>query len=86
MSHHATTSHSIRHSTFGLRNSTRLALRGIETLSWAKSRGFNRGMKHVKTHRARGKKWPCASTFGPEHADTFRDDFDPDFGVCTSHN
>ena len=55
-----------------------LALRGIETLRLANSRCVNRGMNRVKARRVHGKMWPCASTFGPEHADNFRRDLHPD--------
>ena len=70
----------IRNSPFAisLRPTTRrlavmnLALRGIETLRLANSSCFNRGVNRAKAWCDRGEKWPCASTFGPKHADTFR--------------
>ncbi|MEK7678029.1 MAG: type I restriction-modification system subunit M N-terminal domain-containing protein, partial [Verrucomicrobiota bacterium] len=36
----------------------------LETLRLANSSCVNRGMKHVKSRRVRGKRWPCASTSG----------------------
>gem|GEM_PF-2202267 len=51
-----------------------LAPRGIETLRLTKWCCANRGINRAKAGGIRGNRWPCASTFSPENAPTFRRD------------
>ena len=61
----------VRHSSFGVRNLPLLALRGIEATAMRDSANKPREAIPQSASEAR-------DNFGPEHADTFRRDLDPD--------